>query len=73
MAVGRYEVQTTLYGTRNLVHRLYLGGIFLAGTDEKGPNNESSSSMETTIERANTRNDVLKIRVETQGEQCLYR
>jgi hypothetical protein len=25
----RYEVRSELYGTRNLVHRLYYGGIYL--------------------------------------------
>lgn len=59
----RYEVETTLYGICNLTHRLYYGGIYLAGTNEPGPNKESSSSMKITIQRADNRVDELGIEV----------
>ncbi len=59
----KYEVRSQLYGTSNLVQRLYYGGIFLASTDWKGPNGESSTSLEVTIERANERADLLGIEV----------
>ncbi len=59
----KYEVKSTLYGTRNLVQRLYFGGIFLSSTEEKGPNGESSSSIETTIRRADERCENLGIEV----------
>ena len=59
----RYEVRSQLYGTSNLVLSLYYGGIFLASTDQSGPNGESCSTYEQTIERANLRADVLDIEV----------
>jgi hypothetical protein len=59
----KYEVRSQLYGTSNLVQRLYYGGIYLAGTDWKGPNGESSSTLEITIERADKRADELGIEV----------
>ena len=59
----RYEVQSTLYGTRNLVQRLYYGGIFLAGTDQRGPAGESSTTLEDTIDRANQRADALGVEI----------
>jgi hypothetical protein len=59
----RYEVQSTLYGTRNSVHRLYFGGIFLASTEQQGIWGESSSTMEVTIARADDRADALGIEV----------
>lgn len=59
----RYEVTSLLYGSRNWVHNLYYGGIFLAGTGRKGPRGESSTSMEVTIERANARADELGIEI----------
>jgi len=59
----KYEVRSQLYGTQNLVHRLYLGGIFLSATSERGPHDSSSSSMEITLERANERADKLGIEV----------
>ncbi len=62
----KYEVRSQLYGTSNLVQRLYYGGIFLASTESRGPNGESSSSMEVTIERANARADALGIEVSDQ-------
>lgn len=58
-----YEVKSQLYGTSNLVHRLYFGGIFLAGTDCLGPEGESSSSLETTLERAEERVSKLGIEI----------
>lgn len=60
----RYEVQSQLYGTRNLIHRLFWGGIFLASTDQRGANGESSSSLETTIARADERATKLGIEVD---------
>ena len=59
----KYEVKSELYGTRNLVHSLYYGGIYLAGTDQKGDKGESSSTMETTIKRANKKADDLGIEI----------
>jgi hypothetical protein len=60
----RYEVQSQLYGTSNLVHRLYYGGIFLAGTDQPGPQGESCSTMEQTIDRADARVAALNIYIQ---------
>jgi hypothetical protein len=60
----RFEVRSTQYGTTNLVHHLFYGGIFLAGTDRRGDAGESSSTMELTIERADKRADQLGICVE---------
>jgi len=45
----RYEVRSTLYGTSNLVQRLYYGGIYLAGTEKSG------QTIESAIERADKR------------------
>jgi len=59
----KYEVRSELYGTRNLVHRLYYGGIFLASTSELSPTGGSSSSMEDTIARANERADQMGIEI----------
>ena len=52
----RYEVRSTLYGTSNLVQRLYYGGIYLGGTDV-------SVTMEATIEAANKRVEELGIEI----------
>ncbi|MBA7495082.1 hypothetical protein ES702_05661 [subsurface metagenome] len=60
----KYDVECELFGTRNLVHRLYFGGIFLASTDQRGPDGELSSSLEITIERANKRVDDLGIEID---------
>jgi len=60
----RYEVRSQLYGTSNLVHRLYYGGILLASTDQTGDAGESSSSMELTIERADKRAGQLGISID---------
>jgi len=59
----RYEVLSELYGTRNMVHRLYYGGIFLASTDQKGPAGESSSSMEVAVRKADEMVKTLGIEV----------
>jgi len=59
----KYEVRETVYGTRNIVYRLYYGGIFLAGSDQRGPNGESSSSLEITIARADARCEELGIEI----------
>ena len=59
----KYEVRSELCGTRNLVQRLYYGGIYLAGTDQAGPQGESSSTIEVTIERADERADALGIEI----------
>jgi len=59
----RYEVQSQLYGTSNLVHRLYFGGVFLAATDERGPGEQSSSTILQTIERANHRAEEMGIEI----------
>jgi hypothetical protein len=57
----RYEVQSQLYGTSNLVHRLYYGGIYLAGTDILEDGTIRNTSIDATIERANHRADSLGI------------
>jgi len=50
-----YDVEHTLYGTRNHVYRLYYGGIYLTGTDrphmhpDKDVQKTSSLSMEEAI------------------------
>lgn len=59
----KYDVQNTLYGTSCNVYRLYYGGIFLAGTDVRGPRGESSSTIEDTIIRADIRADELGIEI----------
>lgn len=63
----RYEIRTQTYGTRSVVQRLYYGGIYLASTDDLGPNGESNSTLETTIERANERAEQLGILVAEKG------
>jgi len=63
----KYEVQSTRYGTRLLVQRLYCGGIYLASTDDRGPNGESETSLEITIERADDRADKLGLCVEDEN------
>ncbi len=62
----KYEVRSQTYGTRNVVNRLYYGGIFLASTEERGEEGESKSSMEQTIKRADERTE--KMGIEITGE-----
>jgi len=57
-----YEVRSQLYGTSNLVHRLYFGGIFLSSTGSQG-GNVPSNSMEDAIRIADKRADELGIEV----------
>ena len=59
----RYDVEHTLYGTRNHEYRLYFGGVFLATTASGGPNGESSTTLEDTIIRADDRADRLGLEV----------
>ena len=59
----RYEVREQLYGTSNLVQRLYFGGVFLSSTSESAENGANSSSMMETIKRANERADEMGIEV----------
>lgn len=65
-----YDVEHTLYGTRNDVYRLYYGGIYLAGTDSPGchPDPEvqkqSSMSIELAIEVADIRAEKLQIQID---------
>lgn len=59
----RFEVRSQLYGTSNLVHRLYYGGIFLCQTGSQG-HNAGTLTMEDAIERANARAERLGIETE---------
>ena len=56
-----YEVQSQLYGTSNLVHRLYFGGVYIAGNT--GANTDVR--LEVLIERADARADALGIELST--------
>ena len=58
----RYEVRTTIYGTSNIVNRLYFGGVFLAADGTHGLN-VPSVSLEEAIEKANHRADILGLQV----------
>jgi hypothetical protein len=58
----RFEVQSQLYGTSNLVHRLYFGGIFLCMTGSQGLNCPTYS-IEEAIEQANARAEKLGIEI----------
>ena len=57
-----YEVRSQLYGTSNLVHRLYFGGIFMACTGSQGLN-VPPNSMENAIEIADRRSVELGIEI----------
>jgi len=57
-----YEVRSQLYGTSNLVHRLYFGGIFLASTGAQGLN-VPSHSWEDAIAIADERSIKLGIEI----------
>ena len=59
----KYEVRSTLYGTLNLVHRLYFGGIFLAATGSRGLNNGPDWSMEDAIAAASEAADRMGIEI----------
>jgi len=59
----RYDVEHTIYGTRNHEYRLYFGGVFLATTASGGPKGESSTSFEDTIIRADERAERLGLEV----------
>ena len=61
----KYEVQSRLFGTNHWVYTLFYGGILLASTNKPGPNGESSSSIEVTIERANKKADDLGIETDS--------
>jgi len=52
----RYEVKSRLYGTSNMVHCLYYGGVYLASTDHHG-------KMIDTIKAANEYADELGIEI----------
>jgi hypothetical protein len=57
-----YEVRSELYGTHNLVHRLYFGGIFMSSTGSQGLN-VPSNSIEDAIEIADKRSSALGIEI----------
>ena len=58
----KYEVRDRLYGTSNLVHRLYLGGVYLACTGSQGLN-VPSLSIEDAIAKADKRAESLGLAV----------
>ena len=59
----KYEVKSTLYGTSNLVHRLYYGGIFLAATGSRGLNCGPDWTMADAIKAADQNVEILGIEI----------
>ncbi len=59
----KYEVRSTLYGTSNLIHRLYFGGLFLAATGSRGLNAGPDWTMLDAIEAANKEADKMGIEI----------
>lgn len=57
-----YEVRSALYGTSNLIHSLYYGGIFMAASG--GSSSYSNNTMEEAIAIADTRADDLGIKIQ---------
>lgn len=57
-----FEVRSQLYGTSNLVHRLYYGGIFMSQTGSQGLNCPVWS-IEEAVEQANNRAEKLGIEI----------
>lgn len=55
----KYEIQSQLYGTANLVHRLYYGGVCMAANTGAS----TDVSLEALITRADDRADALGISV----------
>jgi hypothetical protein len=59
----KFEVRSHLYGTSDLVQKLYYGGIFMCQTGSQGLNC-GSLTIEEAIEKADDRAEKLGIEIE---------